>query len=83
MWAVSVQIIKRTNMTSQELKQEKLDEMRQDLLHEQHIRADYDNFLDYIEDHIGDLNDVIDTIREAHRLYGYEFDLNEFIKEIR
>ena len=70
-------------MDKYNLKQEKLDEMRRDMLIEQHIRADYENLLDHIEDQIGDLNDIIDTINESHKLYGHKFDLTKFLKATR
>lgn len=62
-------------MTKEDLRQEKLDEMRYDMLMEQKLRTDDDYFYDYLEDNFGDnIREIVCDIENTCKIYDREPD---------
>jgi hypothetical protein len=67
-----------------DLRQEKLDEMRRDMLEESHLRSDYDTFRDNqpIKDLHEEAFEALRKLRNVYKMYDHEFDINEFKDEL-
>ena len=59
--------------------EEKYEEYRQDFLEDKRIEEDYDYFLYKNKNLIDDLQSCVKDLKNQHRLFGYEFDINDFI----
>ncbi len=69
-------------MDSYDLKQEKLNEMRADLLQESYLRGDFEAFCDFTESQREEALEAVRTLQNLHKLYGYQFDFTEFRDEL-
>ena len=59
--------------------EEKYEEYRQDFLEDKRMEEDYDYFLYKNKSLIDDLQSCIKDLKNQHILFGYEFDINDFI----
>lgn len=59
--------------------EEKYEEYRQDFLEDRRMEEDYDYFLYKNKSLINDLQSCVKDLKNQHRLFGYEFDINDFI----
>lgn len=69
-------------MDSYDLKQEKLDCMRADLLQESYLRRDFEAFYDFTESQREEALEAVRTLENLYKLYGYEFDFATFRDEL-
>lgn len=71
-------------MTDYERKQEKLDQLRSDMLLEQKCREDFDYCLEYHLDNqeIYNALAVIDTALNVMRIHGWDLTVEELMNEI-
>jgi DNA-binding MarR family transcriptional regulator len=58
-----------------DLKQEKLQEMRADLLQEDYLRSDFDAFYVFTEKEHEEVLEAVKRLRNLYEMYGHEFDL--------
>ncbi len=65
-------------MNGYDLKQEKLNEMAADMKLESYLRRDFEAFYDFTERQREEALEAVRTLENLYKLYGYEFDLNEF-----
>ena len=59
--------------------EEKYEEYRQDFLEDKRMEEDYDYFLYKNKNLIDDLQSCVKDLKNQHILFGYEFDINDFI----
>ena len=59
--------------------EEKYEEYRQDFLEDKRMEEDYYYFLHKNKSLINDLQSCVKDLKNQHRLFGYEFDINDFI----
>ena len=70
----------RTQEDLEEFRQELLEDDRADRVHEYMLRSDYDYFVEnYIEELIGQLQDLDKQLRDAHEDCGYEYDIKDLL----
>ena len=59
--------------------EEKYEEYRQDFLEDKRMEEDYDYFLHKNKSLVNDLQSCVKDLKNQHRLFCYEFDINDFI----
>ena len=70
----------RTKEELEELRQELLEDDRADRVHEYMLRNDYDYFLEnYIEELVGQLQDLDKHLKDAHEECGYDYDIKDLL----
>lgn len=65
-----------------DLKQEKLEDMRRDMLQENHLKSDFDAFRDFTEKEHEEVLHAIKTLKNLYEMYGYKLDLKELEDEL-
>lgn len=60
--------------------QDMRDEARAEEVLEHKLRADFDYFCDYNIDAIEQLNEAISELKDQCEMYGYEFEIGDFLQ---
>jgi len=63
----------------EEIKQEKIEEYRQEAMLDARLATDYDFFLEYYYEDINDFIVKYNELKYLFESFGYEFDTGEFI----
>ena len=70
----------RTQEDLEEFRQELLEDDRANKVHEYMLRNDYDYFLEnYIEELVGQLQDLDKQLRDAHQEFDYDYDIKDLL----
>ena len=70
----------RTREDLEDFRQELLEDDRAYRVHEYMLKNDYDYFVEnYIEELVGQLQDLDKQLRDAHEDCGYDYDIKDFL----
>jgi hypothetical protein len=63
----------------EEMRMDMIEEARRDELHEISMRSDYDDFLEYYDSEVEELQEAYYKLKDLHEHFGWSMDIKDIL----